>query len=68
MSQLSKALGNWKPAVLVKVECLLWNCILQIARGRIKSFKAVRDFFNDVDWDEIAMVSVEDRAHFADGT
>jgi len=66
-SQLSKALGNRKPAVLVKVERLLWTCILQIARGSVRSFEAVQTFFNQVDWDEIAMVLVEDRAHFADG-
>lgn len=65
--QLSKALGNDKPAILVKVENLLWECILDIATGKVVCYEALRRFFTRVDWDSIVMVSERDRTHFADG-
>src|SRR5258708_23492090 len=65
--QLSKALGNNKPALLVKMETLLWECILEIATGKDVCYNALSRFFSNADWDAIAMVSEVDRAHFADG-
>lgn len=65
--QLAKSLGNKKPAILVKVERLLWECILQVATGQERCYKALGDFFSKVDCDEMAMVSEADCAHFADG-
>jgi hypothetical protein len=52
---------------VVKVERLLWECILQIATGKEGSYKAIINFFSKVDWDVISMVSDANRAHFADG-
>lgn len=65
--QLSKALGNHKPPILVKIEQLLWECLLQIAKGKDKCYNTLNKFFQEVDWDEIAMISEDDRGHFADG-
>jgi hypothetical protein len=65
--QLSKALGNNKPAILVKTEKLLWECLLAIATGKDVCYTALKTFFSKVDWDAIAMVSEADRAHFTDG-
>jgi hypothetical protein len=66
-SQLSKALGNKKPASLVKIERLLWECVLGIATGREACYEALTIFLSKVDWDEIAMISEADRSHFANG-
>lgn len=65
--QLSKALGNRKPPMLVKIERLLWECLLQISTGKDTCYNALNKFFHEVDWDEIAMISEDDRGHFADG-
>ena len=65
--QLSKGLGNQKPAILVKIEQLLWDCLLLIATGKTEVFSALPDFFSKVPWDELAMISEVDQAHFADG-
>jgi hypothetical protein len=64
--QLSKLLGNDKPDVLVKIERLLWECLIAIATGKEHIYKAMNNFISKVDWEEIAMVSEGDRAHFAD--
>ncbi len=65
--QLSKALGNRKPAILVRIERLLWECVLLIATGKTEVFSALPDFFSKVPWDELDMISEVDQAHFADG-
>ena len=65
--QLSKALGNRKPAIVAKNERFLWQSLLAIATGKQSVYKATVDFFAKVDWNEIEMVSEADRAHFADG-
>jgi hypothetical protein len=65
--QLSKALGNDKPTILVKVENLLWECILDIAMGKAVCYEALRRFFMMVNWDSMVMVSESDQSHFADG-
>lgn len=65
--QLSKSLGNTKPAIVVKIERLLWQTLLEIATGKAPVYKAMTTFFSTLDWDEVAMVSEVDRAHFADG-
>jgi hypothetical protein len=65
--QLSKALGNRKPPILVRIERLLWECVLRIATGKAEVFSALPDFFSKVPWDELDMISEVDQAHFADG-
>jgi len=65
--QLSKSLGNIKPPVLIKTERLLWETLLAIATGEEPVYKAMHTFFLKVDWDEIAMVSELDQAHFSEG-
>ena len=35
--------------------------------GKESVYKAMTAFFSKVDWNEIAMVSEADQAHFADG-
>jgi len=47
---------------------LLWDSLLAIATGKDPVYKAMNRFFSNVDWNEIAMVSEADQAHFADGT
>ncbi len=65
--QLSKALGNQKPAILVRIERLLWECVLLIATGKTEIFSALPAFFSKVPWNELDMISEVDQAHFADG-
>ena len=65
--QLSKSLGNNKPAILVKIERFLWETLVEIATGKQPVYQAMNTFFSKVDWNEIDMVSEADRAHFADG-
>jgi hypothetical protein len=65
--QLSKALGNRKPAILVMIERLFWESLLLIASGKMDVFRALTDFFSKVPWDKLDMISEEDQGHFADG-
>ncbi len=65
--QLSKALGNQKPAILVRIERLLWECVLLIATGKTEIFSALPAFFSKVPWNELDMISEVDQAHFTDG-
>ena len=67
MIQLSKSLGNVKPPILVKNEHLLWEALLAIATSEKPVYKAIHTFFLKVDWNEIAIVSELDRAHFSKG-
>jgi len=67
MIQLSKSLGNVRPPILVKIEHLLWEALVAIATGEEPVYKAMHTFFLKVDWDEIAMVSELDWAHFSEG-
>ena len=53
--------------ILVKIENMLWECVLDVATGRDVGYNALRRFFMKVDWDSIAMASEIERAHFADG-
>jgi len=53
--------------MLVKIERFLWKCLLQISTGKDNCYNALNKFFHEVDWDEIAMVSEDDRGHFTDG-
>lgn len=53
--------------MLVKIERFLWECLLQISTGKDNCYNVLNKFFHEVDWDEIAMVSEDDRGHFADG-
>jgi len=55
-------LGNEKLATLVKTERLTWQFLLQIATGQEACYTALNKFFSKVDWNEIAMVSMADRA------
>jgi hypothetical protein len=64
--QLSKALGNNKPTILVKMENLLWECLMEIVTGKGVCYSVMKRFFSRVDWDAIAMVSEAEQAHFAD--
>ena len=45
----------------------MWESLISIATGKESCFKAIKGFFSNIDWDEIAMVSEADRAYFADG-
>lgn len=65
--KLSKSFGNRKPPIVVKVERLLWECILRIATGTHGCYNSLKEFFSKVDWDEIAMVSEADRHYFRNG-
>ncbi len=65
--QLSKSLGNTKPAIIVHIERLLWEMLLAIATGQESVYEAMNNFFSKVDWDEIAMVSDCNWAYFSDG-
>jgi len=38
-----------------------------VATGKDTAYGAVKDFIEKVSWDEIAMISDADRAHFVDG-
>lgn len=64
--QLSKALGNQKPAILVRIERSLWESLLLIATGKAEVFSAVPDFLSKVPWDDLDMMSEVDQEHFAD--
>lgn len=49
------------------IERELWRSLLSIATGKDTAYKALVDFFRKVPWDDLAMISDADRAHFADG-
>ena len=51
----------------MNIERDLWKSLLAIATGKVTVYKALEDFFKNISWDTIDMVSDADRAYFADG-
>ena len=51
----------------MKIERLLWECVLGIATGKKGCYDSLVGFFSKVDWEEIAMVSEADRRYFGNG-
>ena len=54
--QLSKTLGNNKPAILTGIENQLWRSLLDIATGKASALTALQTFVGNVPWNELDML------------
>ena|ERR1700694_1594948 len=64
---MSKAIGNDKSDILIRVELELWKALLNVATGRDTIFPAMRTFYRNITEEEIEAVSIEDRQFFSAG-
>jgi hypothetical protein len=62
---MSKAIGNDKPDILVRVELELWKVLLKVATGRDTIFAAMQTFYTNITQDELQDVATEDREFFS---
>ena len=62
---MSKAIGNDKPDILVRIELQLWRALFNVATGRDTIFTAMETFFAQLPMDELDDVAPADREFFS---
>ena len=64
--QLSKALGNEKPDLIVKLERGLWRVLVEVATGQKNVLLALKEWLESIKWEELQVVDVVATDFFLD--
>jgi hypothetical protein len=62
---MSKAIGNNKPDMLVRIELHLWRALFNVATGRDTIFTVMETFFAQIPMDELDGLAPADREFFS---